>query len=240
MLGTFIDLLLRTSRRISLWRERERSEWIRTVAAIRRWHLALANRLVAQDVCKVPDDYFLLTFEELAAFLEGETGKEEIGILLAVRRSEYSAWKLERAPLRIWESVGGRGAGWPSRTVSPESSNTLSGLCVSAGCVEGEIVVMDSAAQFSRMKQGAIIVSPAADPSWFPLFNLAAGLVLEIGGILSHSATVARECGLPVLANVHEATTRLQDGDYVRLDATNGHLHILKRANASDGTTFVS
>lgn len=72
------------------------------------------------------------------------------------------------------------------------------------------------------MKRGAIFVAPATDPAWSPLFTLAAGLVVEIGGTLSHAATVAREYGLPALANVRDATRRLKTGDRVRLDATNG------------------
>jgi phosphohistidine swiveling domain-containing protein len=98
----------------------------------------------------------------------------------------------------------------------------LRGLCVSAGCAEGEVVVMHDPSEFSRMKPGAILVAPGTDPSWTPLFTLASGVIVEIGGILSHASTVAREYGLPALANVRHATKILKDGERVRLDATNG------------------
>lgn len=76
------------------------------------------------------------------------------------------------------------------------------------------------------MKAGAILVTTATDPSWTPLFTLAAGVILEIGGIGSHAATVAREYGLPAIANIKNATTLLQDGMKVRLDATLGMVEI--------------
>jgi pyruvate,water dikinase len=85
--------------------------------------------------------------------------------------------------------------------------------------------------EFRKMKHGAILVAPATDPSWTPLFTLAAGVIVEVGGTLSHASTVAREYGVPALANVRAATTRLHDGDRIRLDATSGFVEILERAD---------
>jgi phosphohistidine swiveling domain-containing protein len=93
---------------------------------------------------------------------------------------------------------------------------------VSRGCVEAEVVVVRDPGDFARMKRGAILVAPATDPSWTPLFTLAAGVITEIGGVLSHTSTVAREYGLPAIANVRQATKRLRTGERVRLDAVNG------------------
>ena len=114
-----------------------------------------------------------------------------------------------------------------STAFSPaETASELHGLCVSAGYAEGEVVIMRDPAEFSRMKPGAILVAPATDPSWTPLFTLAAGVIVEVGGILSHASTVAREYGLPALANVKDATRILKDNDRVRLDATNGVVQV--------------
>ena len=74
------------------------------------------------------------------------------------------------------------------------------------------------------MRRGAILVAPATDPSWTPLFTLASGVIVEVGGVLSHASTIAREYGLPALANVKDATRRLRTGDRVRLDADNGRI----------------
>ena len=72
------------------------------------------------------------------------------------------------------------------------------------------------------MKPGAILVTRATDPSWTPLFSLASGVIVELGGMLSHASTIAREYGLPALANVPHATKRLRSGDWIALNATEG------------------
>ena len=72
------------------------------------------------------------------------------------------------------------------------------------------------------MRRGAILVARATDPSWTPLFTLASGVIVEVGGVLSHASTIAREYGLPALANVRRATTTLKTGERVRLDALRG------------------
>ena len=106
----------------------------------------------------------------------------------------------------------------------------LSGHPVSGGCVEAEVVIVRDPADFGRMKRGAILVAPATDPSWTPLFTLASGVIVEVGGVLSHASTIAREYGLPALANVKQATRRLRTGERVRLDATHGFVERLPDA----------
>jgi pyruvate,water dikinase len=81
------------------------------------------------------------------------------------------------------------------------------------------------------MKQGTILVAPATNATWTPLFTLAIGIIVEIGGTLSHSSIVAREYGLPTLANVKDATKLLKDGDRVRLDAVNGTVEVLSHSD---------
>ena len=93
--------------------------------------------------------------------------------------------------------------------------------------VEGEVVVITGPKDFARMKQGAILVAPATNPAWTPLFTQAIGIIVEIGGTLSHSSIIAREYGLPALANVKNATKLLKDGDRVRLDAINETVEVL-------------
>src|SRR5262249_50955119 len=103
-------------------------------------------------------------------------------------------------------------------------SAVLNGLCTSPGSVEAEVVVMRDPSEFAMMKRGAILVAPATDPSWTPLFTLASGVIVEVGGMLSHASTIAREYGLPALANVKNATRALKTGDRVRLEASAGRV----------------
>ena len=91
---------------------------------------------------------------------------------------------------------------------------------------------MRDPSEFATMKRGAILVAPATDPSWTPLFTLASGVIVEIGGVLSHASTIAREYGIPAIANVRHATRRLRTGERVRLDATEGQIHRLSGATS--------
>jgi pyruvate,water dikinase len=98
----------------------------------------------------------------------------------------------------------------------------MRGTPVSRGSVEADVVVITDPADFASMRRGAILVTRATDPSWTPLFTLASGVIVEVGGVLSHASTIAREYGLPALANVKHATKRLKTGDRVVLNATEG------------------
>ena len=75
---------------------------------------------------------------------------------------------------------------------------------------------------------GEIMVCPSTDPAWTPLFLIAAGLVMEVGGLMTHGSVVAREYGIPAVVGVSDATTRLRTGQRVRVDGTAGRVTILE------------
>ena len=74
---------------------------------------------------------------------------------------------------------------------------------------------------------GEIMVCPGTDPSWTPLFLTAGGLIMEVGGMMTHGAVVAREYGIPAVVGVDQATTRLKTGMRIRLDGSSGKIVIL-------------
>jgi pyruvate,water dikinase len=223
--------LLKRAKQMYVWRELCRSEMMRPPSAIRTWLLVMADRFVERGLIDERDDYFFLTSEEIAEGLTDMSKAAQFRSIVAARKAELETWRHLEMPLLMRESElpamlrRSAATGAVARTVVRE----LRGLCVSAGCVEGEVLVMSDASEFARMKRGAILVAPATDPSWTPLFTLASGVIVEVGGTLSHASTVAREYGLPALANVKDATKLLQDADRVRLDATNGIVQLIER-----------
>jgi pyruvate,water dikinase len=78
-----------------------------------------------------------------------------------------------------------------------------------------------------QLTPGEILVCPGTDPSWTPLFLAAGGLVMEVGGLMTHGSVVAREYGIPAVVGVHQATQRLQTGQRVRVDGTAGQVQAL-------------
>lgn len=77
-----------------------------------------------------------------------------------------------------------------------------------------------------RLKKGDILVTAATDPGWTTVFPLVIGLVLEIGGQLSHGAIIAREYGIPAVINVPGAMHRICDGQIITVDGTNGRIEL--------------
>jgi pyruvate,water dikinase len=190
----------------------------------------MAGRFVERGWLQSRDDYFFMTPDDVDEVVE--TPEVGLRILTRVARRKEEWARLEKIdmPLLMRESeLPAIVRKMAVSTPAGESKRELSGLCVSRGYVEGEVIVLRTPAEFSRMKHGAILVTIATDPSWTPLFTLASGIIVEVGGILSHASTVAREYGLPAIANLKNATKILKDGDRIRLDATNGIVQILSQ-----------
>ena len=192
------------------------------MSRIRAWHLVLADRFVERGWIDRRDDYFLLELAEVArAALDPSQGCG-LRAIAARRAAQLAAERGLRMPLLMRESE------LPARLgmlpAAAGGDGDLTGLCVSPGSVEAEVVVLRDPGEFAAMKRGAILVTTATDPSWTPLFTLASGVIVEVGGMLSHASTIAREYGLPALANVRDATRILKTGDRVRLDASNGRV----------------
>jgi pyruvate,water dikinase len=105
-------------------------------------------------------------------------------------------------------------------------AGALIGLPVSAGTVEGRARVILDLAQ-ADLEPGDILVTAHTDPSWTPLFVAVAGLVTEVGGVMTHGAVIAREYGLPAVVGVLDATRLIRDGQRIRVHGTDGYVEIL-------------
>jgi len=86
--------------------------------------------------------------------------------------------------------------------------------------------VLFDTSEAASLLTGEILIAPHTDPGWTPLFLNCKAVVTEIGGFLSHGATVAREYGVPAVVNVRGATTLIHTGDFIRVDGTNGRVTI--------------
>jgi pyruvate,water dikinase len=110
--------------------------------------------------------------------------------------------------------------------LSVGDAHRLEGLGISPGVVRGRTRVIRSPDEGGRLLPGEILVARATDPGWTPLFSRAGGLILELGGMLSHGAVVAREYHLPGVVNLPGVTSRLVDGTDVTVDGRNGTVWI--------------
>lgn len=103
----------------------------------------------------------------------------------------------------------------------------LRGIAASAGTARGRARIAASPEEGRQLIAGEILVARFTDPGWTPIFPLAAAVVTEIGGMLSHGAVVAREYGIPAVVNVPNATTALQTGDLIEVDGSTGQIRTL-------------
>ena len=227
---TLLPRVRSTVRRLKqqyVWREHVRSDLTRVLASIRRWHLVLADRFVERGWIGERDDYFMIHLDEVKRAVDDPSQGPGLRNIVKRRAAQLADERDLQMPLFMRESelpaLIRRNGDQPERDGRRQPGGAdLTGLCVSPGAVEAEVVVMRDPSEFATMKRGAILVAPATDPSWTPLFTLASGVIVEVGGMLSHASTIAREYGLPALANVKNATRVLKTGDRVRLDASGG------------------
>ena len=95
-------------------------------------------------------------------------------------------------------------------------------------------VITSLATQASTVQPGDIIVATYTSPAWTPLFSLVVGILLEDGGMLSHGAVVARECGIPAVTQIQDATVAIKTGDIIRVDGEAGTVTILSLAEVEE------
>jgi pyruvate,water dikinase len=183
-----------------------------------------AERLVQAGVIHDPEEIYYLTFEELREVIR--TRKLD-GQVIRNRQEEYR-WFEKLTPPRVITSEGEIVAGKYRRDHLP--AGALAGLPVSSGVAEGRARVMIRL-EDAGLQEGDILVTPFTDPSWTPLFVSVKGLVTEVGGLMTHGAVIAREYGLPAVVGVENATKRIQDGQRIRVNGTEGYIEILGEEN---------
>ncbi|WP_410767006.1 PEP/pyruvate-binding domain-containing protein [Haloferax sp. DFSO60] len=184
--------------------------------------LATAGEELAASGClDTPEDVWYLRRGELVAMLE--TGSNLSVDIDARRQTHTQHASMTPPPLLTSEGETPTGA-----STNTASENVLTGTPVSAGVVEGVArVIRDPTGE--ALEPGEILVAPSTDPGWTPLFLNASGLVMDVGGRMTHGALVAREYGIPAVAAVPEATATIHSGERIRIDGKRGTVELLDR-----------
>ncbi len=218
------DYVLRRGRESAILRENVKNEAVRWLATVRTALLALGAHLAARDVFEEPDDIFFLEWDELDAVRLG-TADFDVVSLIAERRAAHERYStLTPPPVVVGE--------WDESDVSwtvTSDAETLKGLAVSAGVATGPARVLATVDADEPVRPGEILVAPFTDPGWTPYFVPAAGIVMDMGGLLSHGSIIAREYGIPAVVNVGPATSIIRTGDIITIDADRGEVRIEQR-----------
>jgi phosphohistidine swiveling domain-containing protein len=190
----------------------------------------IGQRLVTRKVINTPDDVFWLTIDQLQEAANAlDVGQLQAGYQASVAERR-ATWEKERAltpPVALPIKDGARFLGidftnmMPARTNQAEG-DVLKGIAASPGSITGVARVIHGPAEFDQMCQGDILVARITTPAWTPLFALAAGVVTDVGGPLSHSSIVAREYHIPAVLGTGVATERLSSGQRIIVDGDAG------------------
>ena len=186
-----------------------------------------AERLVQAGVVRAKEDIFYLRFEELQDVVRTKQVDDQ---LIRRRKEAFRSYRALTPP-RVLTSDGEGLSGSFRRTGLPEGA--LIGLPVSAGTIEGRArVILDMAE--AELEPGDILVTAYTDPSWTPVFVAIAGLVTEVGGLMTHGAVIARDYGLHAVVGVEHATRLIRDGERIRVHGTEGYVEILSERGLRD------
>jgi pyruvate,water dikinase len=233
--------ILGHARRAVRDRENLRFSRTRVFGIARKLFRAMGRKLQALELIQDADDIFYLTIDEVVSFVEGRSVGMDMRQAVLSRKREFDSYRATPPPPDRFLTHGAVGVVNPFIQVlldgdllkDPNPSddpNVLKGIPCSPGVVEGPVRVVHIM-EDARDLRGEILVTERTDPGWVPLYPSCSGLLIERGSLLSHSAVVARELGLPTIVSIAGGLTRrLKTGMRVRMDAGLGEIRILDDA----------
>jgi phosphoenolpyruvate synthase/pyruvate phosphate dikinase len=215
-------------------RENLRFERTRLFGRVRRIFLAMGARLTEAGALDERRDVFNLTVEELLGAIEGAGVTSDLKALARLRHAELRAQIArpdppERFSVRGAHISGVAGLGTQT-TALDEGAEIRKGLACCRGVVTAKVRVIEDP-RVEALLPGEILVARHTDPGWIAVFANAAGVIAERGSLLSHSAIVAREMGVPCVVSLKGVTQWLKTGDMVRLDGGAGTVERTARAD---------
>ena len=195
----------------------------------------VAKRFVAQCIIDEPDDIYYMLPDEISFRILGRYPAHE---LVAIRKKQHAQFRSDEPEMFIgdptaipWALASSpmlRATVASLPRVRPELGADLYATVSTPGVAEGEVCVLRDATDFEKFRPGAILVANLTNTAWTPLFSFAKAIVVDVGGVLSHSAVLGREYGIPVLAGCEQATKKLKDGMRVKVDGDLGAVWILE------------
>lgn len=210
--------LVTATRHYTVLGELGKACFLRALDGIRFAVRQRADELTARGILEDPDDVFFLT--ETEAF-DAELTKDGVVALCVQRRQQHAGF----ATMRLRPSWTGVASSL-GNTDDPATAGTdITGVGASSGRPSGRARVIDDPAR-GEIEAGEILVAEFTDPSWTPLISLAAGLVIDIGGAMSHGAIIARELGVPCVIGTGNAVRRIRTGDLLDIDGSNGVVRV--------------
>lgn len=232
------------------WRENLRFERTRLFGLVRRIFLQFGKQLEQQGVLKDKNDVFYLEVEEVLNFIEGKGTTTNLAALAELRKKESQEFQSELPPpnrivtrrpvieatLGATPCVARFESPCTVRETSdtnPNAYSTLNGLGCSPGTVRGRVRVVRDPSIAKPLKD-EILIAERTDPGWIVLFTQAKGIIVEYGSLLSHTAIVSRELGIPAIVSAAGVMNWLTDGDLIEFDGRTGSITKLSDSSRTE------
>ena len=211
-------------------REASKSAVIRALDCTRRAVNELGRRVAERHRLADPSGLHMLHCSELRAYV---ADPKPFLTRIEERKRAYEALS-QRIPPFLFEGEMPALDTWTKRALDDEASgqkgDVLEGIGGSPGRAIGLARIVMDASDPDALKPGDILVAPITDPSWTPLFLAAAGVIVDVGAVMSHSVIVSRDLGIPCAVSVTDATKIIPDGALIELDGDTGTVTILSLA----------
>jgi pyruvate,water dikinase len=210
-----------------------------TFGRLRLVILAIGRKMVKEGLLDDAEDVMFLEYDQLRAYVANPTGYNGRAVLAEGKRKWQEAqnvrprdwvgtathWSMYVEPYHtLW--------GWPERFDRVQKGEVLPkgelhGLPAAAGSVEGIARVVRGPEEFDQVKKGEVMVCVMTNPAWVVVFSKVTAVITDTGGVLCHTAVVAREFGIPAVVGTGDATYRIQTGDRVRVNGNTGVVQVL-------------
>ena len=219
--GRLAQRLIRLYRNLAPLREHHKFLAVRLLSQLKMVLEKVAGQLQERGRIDSSDAIWYLSVAEVIEALR--SSERDLRGLISQRRSDFDHYR-HLTPPRVITSEGEAPPVHLERAQAPDGA--LLGSPVSAGVVEGLAkVILDPSADL--LNPGEILVAPFTDPGWTPLFVNAAGLITEVGGMMTHGSVVAREYGIPAVVGVVDATKQIKTGQWVRVHGDTGYVELI-------------
>lgn len=231
-----VDRVLRRARLGVKNRENMRFARTRIYGIVRELLRSMGNRLAEAGVISDREDIFYLTLDEVWDYVKGTAVCTRLDELATLRRREFDAYRQEADPpderFLTHGMVYHRNLFRDTRPADDIGASEMKGIGVCAGEVIGEAKVIHSPSDDVTLSR-EILVAERTDPGWVPLYPAVSGILIERGSVLSHSAVVAREMGIPTIVGVRGLLQRVNSGDRLRMDGRSGVVEVLNEPELS-------
>ncbi len=223
------SFILHKTRYLVSNRENLRFERTRGFGMVRTMMVEFGNKFTENNFIDDISDIFYLTQQEIFDTVKNMATPNDLKAIVHLRKLEYSRFENIHLPERIKASSQERDFSifnTNAKTIS--SKKTLQGIGCCAGIVRGKVSIIQSPTEIDSLNN-TILVTASTDPGWVVLFPSASAIVVERGSLLSHSAIVSREMGIPCIVGVKDILSVLKTGDIIEIDGTNGTVTIIEK-----------